>query len=1014
MANNYNDVRGSVWRKWDLHSHTPIDPEWINRPKLDSEEDKKKFAKEYVDFAKQQGLEVIAITDHNFCLDKKDLLIPYIQEEAITKNITILPGFEITAKDGSGVHLLVIFPQDTSLDKIDGVVNQLFAPNQERIKDGAIVGSNKTIDEIKSTIEEAKLQSIFIFAHADGDNGILNSKTINGERRAQEWQKDFINICQLSRCLSEFKNGGFESNVVNNIDKNYSRKMSYIIASDCRTIVESEANKERNYLGQKFSWIKADPTFDGLKQIIYEPEDRIYIGEIPPVIERVAANKTKYINSLVVNGKNGYDEKQGVWFKNVDIKFNKELVAIIGNKGSGKSAISDIIGLLGNTHNAGEKQENLSFLNGKNLRFRKRGYAENFEAELIWEDKSGISVKIPLNRDVDVNQKEKVKYLPQNYFESLTNDLEGLGFDRTLKSVIFLHIPEEDRLGNSTFEELEDEKIKNIEIDLNGLRADIHNISEDIIKYEKKKHPSNKKILDNFILEKQKELDEHDKNKPAKVDNPSEKKGKKEDAKKTKQYAELEALNTKYQEIAKSIISQKSILNSLTKEKEELSQIYSELIRLESQSSDYKDANKAKFSKYGLNIDDIIKTEFNHKLVKTALEKRIKQIKEINYLLKSKESIEADTYVSKEEKQKVFDSSLVIQQEVAQNEIDKIKNDLSQPERDFQVYKEKLSGWEEKRKEIEGTDSIPDTLKYYKAEKLYINSKLPAQLEVARVRRISKAMEIFKKKKEIIELYNTFKKSIDELITKDKEFLDKFRIEIEADFKIVSDFSATFLGFINKSKCGTYRGAEEKQVKELFVEKNLLDDKDVSNILNSIISNLERDERAEVKESEKEVEISDQIEKIGAFYDYIFSLEYLKPIYELKLDGKTLNELSPGEKGALLLVFYLMIDKDDTPLIIDQPEDNLDNKSVFQVLTHFIKNAKKRRQIIIVTHNPNLAVGADAEQIIYVELDKKNKNTFSYELGGIENPLINKRIVEILEGTMPAFDKRKLKYFKEN
>jgi len=63
----------------------------------------------------------------------------------------------------------------------------------------------------------------------------------------------------------------------------------------------------------------------------------------------------------------------------------------------------------------------------------------------------------------------------------------------------------------------------------------------------------------------------------------------------------------------------------------------------------------------------------------------------------------------------------------------------------------------------------------------------------------------------------------------------------------------------------------------------------------------------------------------------------LKPNYELKLDGKPLEKLSPGEKGALLLVFYLMIDKEVTPLVIDQPEDNLDNKSVFEVLTHFIR-----------------------------------------------------------------------------
>jgi len=68
----------------------------------------------------------------------------------------------------------------------------------------------------------------------------------------------------------------------------------------------------------------------------------------------------------------------------------------------------------------------------------------------------------------------------------------------------------------------------------------------------------------------------------------------------------------------------------------------------------------------------------------------------------------------------------------------------------------------------------------------------------------------------------------------------------------------------------------------------------------------------------------------------------------------------------------------------------------------------------MVTHNPNLAVGADAEQIIYTRLDKTSgKNKFSVECGSIENVNINKRIVDILEGTKPAFDKRKLRYREE-
>jgi predicted ATPase len=152
---------------------------------------------------------------------------------------------------------------------------------------------------------------------------------------------------------------------------------------------------------------------------------------------------------------------------------------------------------------------------------------------------------------------------------------------------------------------------------------------------------------------------------------------------------------------------------------------------------------------------------------------------------------------------------------------------------------------------------------------------------------------------------------------------------------------------------------------------------------------------------------------VQELYDYLFGFDYLVTKYDLKVDQKDLSELSPGERGGLLLVFYLMLDRRDTPLVIDQPEDNLDNKSVYEILVTFIKEAKKRRQIILVTHNPNLAVVADAEQIIHVSIDKKDSiNDFDFFSGSIEDDRINQAVVDILEGTMPAFDNRRLKYRK--
>lgn len=201
----------------------------------------------------------------------------------------------------------------------------------------------------------------------------------------------------------------------------------------------------------------------------------------------------------------------------------------------------------------------------------------------------------------------------------------------------------------------------------------------------------------------------------------------------------------------------------------------------------------------------------------------------------------------------------------------------------------------------------------------------------------------------------------------------------------------------------------------------IIDDKDyndvhsITDIQEQINQNLEIDVRAEVKDEERTRYIPDQVNDMVAFFDYLYGLDYLTENYQLRLDNKNLESLSPGEKGALLLVFYLMLDQDDIPLVIDQPEDNLDNQSVARILVKFISGAKSRRQIILVTHNPNLAVVADAEQVIYTHFDKSNsKNIFSAESGSIENDAMNKHIVDVLEGTMPAFDKRRLRYLKQD
>ena len=200
-------------------------------------------------------------------------------------------------------------------------------------------------------------------------------------------------------------------------------------------------------------------------------------------------------------------------------------------------------------------------------------------------------------------------------------------------------------------------------------------------------------------------------------------------------------------------------------------------------------------------------------------------------------------------------------------------------------------------------------------------------------------------------------------------------------------------------------------IRTLFDTYDLNDKEGVTGFISNLF---EKIETASKGNNEKAVGISNILKKdqtANAVYDLIFGLEFLEPRYSLVFQDTQIEQLSPGQRGALLLIFYLLVDKGQLPIILDQPEENLDNETVFRLLVPVLSEAKKKRQIIMVTHNPNLAVVCDAEQIIYANFSRSNNFTISYQAGAIENDEINKRVVTVLEGTKPAFDNRSGKYF---
>ncbi len=151
--------------------------------------------------------------------------------------------------------------------------------------------------------------------------------------------------------------------------------------------------------------------------------------------------------------------------------------------------------------------------------------------------------------------------------------------------------------------------------------------------------------------------------------------------------------------------------------------------------------------------------------------------------------------------------------------------------------------------------------------------------------------------------------------------------------------------------------------------------------------------------------------------------------YQVIQNGDEITSMSPGKRGLVLLNLILFLSNSTHPILIDQPEDNLDNRTIYEQLNDFVRLRKSTRQIILVTHNANLVVSSDAENVVVANqngqlVGKDNKSyKFEYCSGAIENSFekpeaegllnqkgIRQHICEILEGGILAFKERERKY----
>lgn len=1024
---NIEYQRGSEWRKWDLHIHTPASFHWNGErfnPDYRSSENTPLIDK-MIHALNDAEPAVFAIMDYWTFDGWFALKYRLSQPDAPKLEKTVFPGIELRLmapmKGRLNAHVLFsdLIDDQELLDFKSNLKVEFPGQEARNLSDAALIEYARFVPKDKlrhHSLEYDRVQEDSVYA--------LKAGSIMAELNCESYKKAVAKVKygnaigfmpfdtndglteidrneHFSYVLGLFKTSPiFETRNITLADAFSGKKTANneewfqefqsalnniprlaISGSDAHCFVGQEGNNDRrgygDYPSGKATWIKADPTYAGLKQAIKEPSKRSFIGTIPPKCKVVNENKSLFIDTIQINKIEGSSFSDN-WLNDTSIDLNYDLVAIIGNKGSGKSALADITALLGNS----KLNHHFSFLKANRFRGKTGEPAKHFNAKLTWYD--GKLLTNNLNENPVVESVELVKYIPQGHFEDLCNAHvtgQSDAFENELRTVIFSHANDSIRLGAHDFNQLIEQQERSLRGNLESVRGELHKVNWEIESVENQMADEVRKSIEEQVNQKQRLLDEHLKIKPIEIQKPT------------------GVLSPDQQKAAEELSEISDSLEILRKNNDDNQQEFTDISAKTKACNNIKEGLEVvrrtlqQFEKdfsvdaslLGLKFSDLIKIDIDNKAI-TDIESTI--------ALRSDEI-------------KINNDKIAKNKELLNLRKGPLNSKLNEPQQLYQEFLEQFRVWEEKKIEIEGNKESPDTLigLRYRKEQL---DNLPSRRDELILKREGLSREIFDilefKRKKREDLFNP----VQDLIQSNALIRDDYKLQFRADLKTTTELVSSKLFSIIKQASGDFRGESESisVIKDLIDSHNFNHKDSVLSFLKDLLNKIE-------SSSKNQVGISSVLRKdreSHEVYDFIFGLEYLEPRYTLKFQDAQIEQLSPGQRGALLLIFYLLVDKGDMPIILDQPEENLDNETIVSLLVPVLTEAKHKRQVIMVTHNPNLAVVCDAEQIIHCGFDRRNGHKISYTSGSIENSEVNKKIVDVLEGTMPAFNNRRLKY----
>lgn len=710
--------------------------------------------------------------------------------------------------------------------------------------------------------------------------------------------------------------------------------------------------------GKRYSWVKGAPTFDALRQTCITPE-RAFIGETPP--EGAPVSQT--ISNFTIHGAS--------WAKTPALPINPGLVTIIGARGSGKTALAEMIV-------AGCDSVPLPFDHNKqSFLYRAQTFLQEVYVEVEWASGESDKRSIADAGDDGNFQIKRVQYLSQQFVDRLCSS-DGVSDEllREVERVVYDSHSVSARDGATDFNEL---------LDLRAARhrdarlrdeVALSNLSERIgEEIEKTKNIAN---LQKQIAEKTQNL--------ARLRQDSATLVKKGDATTAARLAAVSSAAEKVRSYVRYFSQQEQQLLTLQDEVRDFKA---------NQSPEALRRLQEKFSASGLKGEEWhpFSTDFVGAVVE-VLAKKLKEARENGSSWKGT----IDTAILAAP---IADDADLDQQTLAilDAEITRLSQIINVDKATQDKFAQITS------RMVADTDVITN-----------LNDRL-ADAYGAAARRVTLVADRTTAYKKVFESIISEERVLNELYSPIKAQLQAspgtlsklaFSVRRTAD---VAQWARAGEAFIDLRKSGPFKGKgtlldlAEEFLQEAWEKGSA---QEVSDVMKAF-----RTSHDQMLMASSRVADTDPVAHrawLKSFAKWLYSTDHILVRYSVDYDGTDIRNLSPGTRGIVLLLLYLALDRsDDRPLIIDQPEENLDPKSIFDELVPLFAEAKLQRQVIMVTHNANLVINTDADQIIIAEAGAHAPGELppiSYVSGGLEEKFIRDRVCAILEGGEDAFKAR--------